>query len=272
MLPGDQRTAKIIQDIANSISPFIKMTVDCPSLHQDGWMPILDLQVKVSNNTIDFKHYRKPMANPLVIMRRSAHPARMKRVTLVQEGIRILRNTRRTLGWEVMMEEMTDLAARLRDSGYDEVYRGEVIRDAVVGYERQVASSDRGEKLLYRPREWRQEERIREKQLKKAAWFRPADSVAFFPATPGGELVTMVRKVLEEEGIRLKLNIRAVETGGISLKSELFQPDLTAGEPCGKPDCLMDAVRGETGGGCSHHRAGAVYQAVCTLFEVKHVI
>ena len=91
----------------------------------------------------------------MVIMRKSAHPARMKRVTLVQEGIRILRNTRRSLGWEVMMEEMTDFAARLRDSGYDEAYRGEVIRDAVVGYERQVAASDRGEKPLYRPSEKR---------------------------------------------------------------------------------------------------------------------
>ena len=59
------------------------MTVDCPSLHQDGWMPILDLQVKVSNNTINFKHYMKPMANPLVLMKRSTHPVRMKRVTLV---------------------------------------------------------------------------------------------------------------------------------------------------------------------------------------------
>ena len=58
-----------------------------------------------------------------------------------------------------------------------------------------------------------------------------------------------------------------METGGISLKSELFQPDITAGEPCDKPDCLCDVVRGETGGGCSHHRAGAVYQAVCTLCE-----
>ena len=48
-IPGDQRTAKVVQTIANSISPFIKMTVDCPSLHQDGWMPILDLQVKVSD-------------------------------------------------------------------------------------------------------------------------------------------------------------------------------------------------------------------------------
>ena len=75
----------------------------------------------------------------------------------------------------------------------------------------------------------------------------------------------MIRKVLEEEGKRLNLNIR--ETGGISLKSELFHPDLTVGEPCGKPDCLMD-MRGEAGGRCSHHRAGAVYHAVCTLCEV----
>ena len=55
-------------------------------------MPILDLQVRLSdNNTIDFKHYRKPMANPLIILKGSAHPAKVKRVTLVQEGIRILR-------------------------------------------------------------------------------------------------------------------------------------------------------------------------------------
>ena len=65
-------------------------------------MPILDLQVRVSNNNIDFKHYRKPMANHLLILKRSAHPAKIKRVTLVQEGISILRNTSRTLVWEVM--------------------------------------------------------------------------------------------------------------------------------------------------------------------------
>ena len=46
----------------------------------------------------------------------------------------------------------------------------------------------------------------------------------------------MIRKVLEEEGRRLNMSIRVVETGGISLKSELFKPDLTAGDPCGKPD------------------------------------
>ena len=29
----------------------------------------------------------------------------------------------------------------------------------------------------------------------------------------------------------------------------------------------MDEEREEAGGGCSHHRAGAVYQSVCTLCE-----
>ena len=55
------------------------------------------------------------------------------------------------------------------------------------------------------------------------------------------------------------------------MKNELFKPDLTAGEPCGKPDCLMDMVRGVPGGGSCHHRAGALYQAVCTLCEADSV-
>ena len=142
----------------------------------------------------------------------------------------------------------------------------------MIGYERQAAASDRGDKPLYRPREWKQEERLREKQLKKSAWFRPADSVAFFPATPGSELLGVIRKVLEEEGRRLNMSIRVVETGGISLKSELFKPELTAGDPCGKPDCLVDMVgRGAPGRGSCHHRAGALYQAVCTLCETDSV-
>ena len=80
-----------------------------------------------------------------------------------------------------------------------------------------------------------------------------------------------IRKVLEEEGRRLNLNIRAVETGGTKLKHELFKPDLTSGQPCGKPDCLFDPVGGQAVGGGSHHKAGAVYQAVCRLCEADNI-
>ena len=50
----------------------------------------------------------------------------------------------------------------------------------------------------------------RGKQLKKSAWFRPADSIVL-----AGEM----KKVLEEEDKRLNLNIIIIERGGTSLKN-----------------------------------------------------
>ena len=41
-IPSDIRTSKIICELGNSISNFIKLTVDCPSMNANGWMPILD--------------------------------------------------------------------------------------------------------------------------------------------------------------------------------------------------------------------------------------
>ena len=143
-----------------------------------------------------------------------------------------------------------------------------MIRDAVVGYERQVAASERGEKPLYRSRQWKYEERQQGKLLKKSAWFRPADSVVFVPATPGGELAGEMRKVVEEEGSRLKMHIKIIERGGTSLKNELTKPDLKADKLCGKPNCLMDM--GDQPG-CNHHKAGALYKAVCLLCEGQGV-
>ena len=47
-VPGDLRTARVICGAANTIDDMIKMVFDCPSLHEDRLMPILDLNVKVS--------------------------------------------------------------------------------------------------------------------------------------------------------------------------------------------------------------------------------
>ena len=55
-IPGDRRTALVIQEIANSVCKTIRMTIDCPSSHESGWMPLLDLQVRVAgDNTLDYK-------------------------------------------------------------------------------------------------------------------------------------------------------------------------------------------------------------------------
>ena len=44
-VPADLRTARIVQEIANTICPFIQTTIDCPSNHPNNLMPILDLEV-----------------------------------------------------------------------------------------------------------------------------------------------------------------------------------------------------------------------------------
>ena len=62
------------------------------------------------------------------------------------------------------------------------------------------------------------------------------------------------------------MDIKIVETGGISLRSQIIRTDLTE---CVFPDCsLCDS---ETKGG-SHSRRGAVYGATCELCEENGIL
>ena len=68
-------------------------------LHPSGFMPLLDLQIKTKNNQIIYKFYKKKVSNNLVILNKSKIPAKVKRITCIQEVIRRLRNTKRELSW-----------------------------------------------------------------------------------------------------------------------------------------------------------------------------
>jgi hypothetical protein len=135
----------------------------------------------------------------------------------------------------------------------------------VVGYERLAAACARGERPLYRPRAWQQEERRKAKQLKRAAWHRPADTVLFVPATPDSKLAEQARRVLEEEAGRLAVSVRVVETSGVSLKRQLVRTDLASGEPCRQGDCPACLSNPGQGGGLRHQRSGALYTGTCLL-------
>ena len=264
LLPGDQRTALVVQEIANTVCEFTSFKADFPSAHSSGWMPLLDLQVRVEeDNSISWKFYRKEVSSPFTILNHSALPGKVKRVSLVQEGLRRLRNTRPSLVPVLQKELMESLAEMMLISGYPEEFRAGVIQSAVIGYQRLAAACERGERPLYRPRTWQQETRRRMKTLKKAAWHRPADTVLFVPATPDAELAERVRKVLEEEGPRLGMSIRVVETGGLSLKRQLVRTDVAAGKPCRQEDC-PPCLSGQRGG-LLHQRSGALYRGSCLL-------
>ena len=258
-ISGDERTAKVI---ANSICETVQMEIDFPSHYEDGWMPLLDLQIREnSDNSIDYKWFGKRVSNPLLIMKNSALSEKVKRDSLVQQAMTRLRNTRRTLTWRISADILTEFSLRMKWAGYNFIYRGEVIRAAVVGHDRLLEKVDGGERPLHRPREWNATERRKNKLLGKAAWYRPADVVLFVPATPGSELTSILTPVVKEEGARLGLEVKLVETGGVNLKRRLTGRDLRAGDPCGQPDCLL-CFSDERGGGC-HRRANCMYKGSC---------
>ena len=59
------------------------------------------------------------------------------------------------------------------------------------------------------------------------------------------------------------MNLRAVETGGLSLGKQLVRPDLKGGEPCGRPGCVLDKCSGGAGG--LHNVPSQVYRGSCKL-------
>ena len=265
-LPGDQRTALVMQEVANSICPFTTFKTDCPSANENGWMPLLDIETRVlPDNSVSWRFYEKEVTSPFTILNASALPGKVKRVSLVQEGLRRLRNTRPDLVHTMKKELMEKLAEKMMVSGYPEEFRIGVIRSVVVGFERLVNACERGERPFYRPRSWQQQSRHNTKLLKRVSWYRPADAVLFLPATPNSELAEQARKVVEEEAPRLGMNIRVVEKGGLSLKRQLVRTDLAAGDPCKPPDCRACLSNPGEGGGLLHQRSGALYKGTCRL-------
>ena len=81
---SDVRTAKVMVEVANSLDEDIQMTFDCPSLNDDGRMPVLDLKMWMDNKdgvkNIMYSFYEKPMAAKVTVMKESALSWRVKKM------------------------------------------------------------------------------------------------------------------------------------------------------------------------------------------------
>ena len=52
---------KVFGDVANSIDPDIEVEIDFPSKHPSKMLAILDMQMGMVGNKVQYKFYRKPM-------------------------------------------------------------------------------------------------------------------------------------------------------------------------------------------------------------------
>ena len=112
------------------------------------------------------------MSNWLLIPARSAMSNTVKRTAITQYGLRILRNTKLELEWKVVADLLSEFSERLRDSGYGERFRVEILRSILDGWKKMVEEQKKGGRPVNRPRKWNQEEREDSKQLKKTSWYK----------------------------------------------------------------------------------------------------
>ena len=236
-------TMEVIQEIANSINPMIKLTVETPCNFEDGKLPVLDVKVNVNekeNNRIDFEFFEKPTKNSRVILATSALSFSKKRTILTQECLRRLRNTKIELGPEIQRRHLSQFMLKLKNSGYNEKFRLEILDSGLKAFNKMVENDKNGIKPMYRNRNWNSEERQKSKSKKKFSWWNNEKSkiqytsVLFVTPTPGGVLAKELRKREEELNKNDKERIKIEEKGGLKMKDILCSKN-----PFQKTKCLQ---------------------------------
>ena len=262
-MEDDDRLFRLWKTVGDSIHPSIQVEVDFPSIHVERSIPILDLRVWVekkadsSSYLIMHEYYMKSVSSKAVINARSAVPFSMKRTVLTQEALRILLNCSRELPWERVVLFLNDFMARMQFSGYTAEFRYHVLNSAFAAYDRLLKSDQDGRRPLYRPREWNQCERVKEKRDKKVDWYKRGgfESVIFIPATPGSYLCKKYQKAVKASGLK----IRIVERAGRSVKSLLQRSDPFRVSSCSRGDCFVCTSDGK--GNC--RAKGVTYEVCC---------
>ena len=264
VINADERMAKIMLDIANSIMPCIQMEGDWPTKNNDNKLPILDMKVWTDHDSnILYQHYEKPVCSKTVLNAESAHSSACKKSVHTQEVLRRLLNCSNRLDWKTEIAPfVTDYMTRMKIAGYGETYRKEVLKHALNIYFDKWKANNEGSRPIYRPKDYQKEERQRNKNIKKHTWAKKGGHIApiFVPATPGSLLLKALRQVAEKEG-KEGIRFNVVETGGRTMKRELQKSNPTAPPGCSKDDCLCCV--GERGRGGPCHKANVNYEVVC---------
>ena len=151
----------------------------------------------------------------------------------------------------------------MKESGYSERFRLEVISSGVAVYEKQLARAAAGTCPLYRLKGYKAEERSRKKLISKKSWYKPFSTVLFCPPTPDSQLATELRKVVELETKGKGWTVKVIERAGMKLQHQL--PGLKESTTPTKPDRFIHTSGGK--GDC--RKEGLVYKGTCLTCKAK---
>ena len=239
----EAHTAEVLKLVANNIDEMISFSTDIPTNYPDNYLPVLDVKVQLSDqNKLFYQFYEKPTKHSKVILADSALNWKQKRTILTQEALRRLRNTSVELGNSVSNEHLTRFMLKMKDSGYSERFRHEVVSSALKAFEKMIENDKKGIKPLHRNRK----EMLKDKGAKLSPsynWWNKSkvkfSSVLFVPPTPNGELLRMMKKRESELNSNNKLRLKILEKGGTKFKDMIVKKNPFKPEPCTYKVCPL---------------------------------
>ena len=275
-----------IKEIGNTIHPSIQLEMDCPALHKDNKLPMLDIKIwtqtkeETQNQTdetekkeileidgighrkerqvqILHEFYQKDVSSKSTIHARSAMSWKDKRTVITQEILRILLRCSPKLPWTETVKHIENYMKRLQFSGYSKRFRTEVWKSALKAYREIKRKDQEKEQPMYRNKKWKRNERERNRRTKKEGWYKKGGykSIIFVPATPGSELKKKYECILRGT----ELGIKVIERTGTKLKHMIQRTNPFEKKKCKKEDECFVCERGK--GDCK--KESVTYEIQC---------
>ena len=225
LIPEDRRTFQIIEDMANHIDSDLVFSCEVPSDFPNGKVPYLDTQCWVDHSNPDYPRgrilhmfFRKSMNSQVLINKGSAINTKGVRTVHTQDLIRVLRHNHYAIKLSDHNHTITEFMQILKNSGYGEKYREEILISAHLGFKKQVENHINGTRPLYRKRSYQEQERRERKESQISAWhtkYSDAKEIMQIAATKNGELKKRCEKAIAKYNDLVKLKL--VERPGAKL-------------------------------------------------------
>ena len=208
---NDKEVMRRVGELANTIEANIKATYDYGSKYADGKLPMLDLKLWVGKDEkgvykILHTHYTKEVSSKFLIHERSSHPENMKFNTLINEGLRILRNCNVSINWNEIKKHLQTFVHRMEFSGYNHEYRAKIMEAVFKKYDENIEKYEQTGKM-YRSRTEKQKDNIIKKKNKKKNWYNDSryDGVLFVDVTKNSELMKRVENACRRNRLKIKV-------------------------------------------------------------------
>ena len=195
--------------------------------------------------------------------------SKVKRLILVQDGLRRMYNCSPGLPEEDKARILEEFAMCMKVSGHSESFRGNVVKAVIDKYTKDLNDHMEGRKPLYR---CKQERNIKLKNRQsKVSWLGKMgyNNMLVLPSTPGSELLKRVNRKLRnmEEPKEIKTYIK--EDYGVASKQLISKSDPFPKQECGNRLCM--ACTGGDNGGAKCQRSNVCYSIVCKMCHKEYI-